>query len=147
MKTFFLFLSMLVINQSSNVLIFKTLDRYFIGNNVVFKGSKQTWILKKEADFDKIFHPAALNGQSVEAPDFEHEVVLAIAFQPSNNSYDLKVVKIEKNARTIKVYYSKDLKAKNLSFTQNHFVIVSIRKEDFTENVKFYLVKQLSKAK
>lgn len=138
---------MLAINHSDNRLIFKTLDRYFIGNNIILKGSKQTWILKKEEDFDKIFHPAALNGQSVEAPDFQHEVVLAIAFQPSNNSYDLKVVKIEKNSQAIKVYYSKELKAKNLSFTQNHFVVVSIRKEDFIENVKFHLVKQLSKAK
>jgi hypothetical protein len=147
MKLFFLFLSMLIMNSPDNSLVFNTLGSYFIGNNITIKGSKQTWILKNEKDFDKIFHPAALNGQSVEAPDFEHEIVLAIAFQPSNNSYDLKVVKIEKTSNTIKVYYSIDLKAKNLSFTQSHFVAVTIPKEDFTGSVKFYLLKQLSKAK
>lgn len=86
-------------NSSSYVLNGKKLERFFLVSQTT---SPRYLIIETESDFDKHFHPAALNGLMAIKPDFSKEWVIVVDDAETDIATDIAFLRCEINQRTLR---------------------------------------------
>ena len=86
-------------NSATHVLNGKKLERFFL----ISKTSEPRYlIIQTESEFDKHFHPAALNGLMAIKPDFSKEWVIVVDDAETDIATDIAFVRCEIRQRTFR---------------------------------------------
>ena len=124
---------------------FKTVDNYFLKNDVRLAAGFNCMVLINAAQFNKAFAPEKTATNAVSLPDFTTQRVIAIALPPSMRKTTLIIDKIEMSGSIAYVHF-REVLAENLTYKMTPLTIATFDRASFIKTVAFYKDKHLIKS-
>ncbi len=116
----------------------KTLSGYFLKNNYSLADDTNLLILKNKEAFDNALGIGKTMNNTIDSPDFENSLVMAVALKSTNIHTDLKVTKTEL-AGTILNVYATITKGEKQSFSSTPVVVFSVPENPEINQVQLFV--------
>ena|SRR6185295_10340963 len=124
---------------------FKTVDNFFLKNDVRLSAGINCMVFTNAAQFNKAFGAAKTATNTVSTPNFTTQRVAAIAIPPSYRKTQLIVDKVEMSGSFVYIHF-REVLGENLSSTSTPLTIISFDRASFIKVVAFYKDKKLVKS-
>ena len=143
LATYILLCLALAVNAQPTDVTLKTLTTYTLSNHVTLENGVNFMVISKEKMFNKTFG-VVKPADGVNYPDFEKEIALVLAMEPTTKETKLEFKHIIKAGDFIEVYYDEH-KSYPLTYTIQPLAIAVVPKYKGVNTVKFYEGKRLVK--
>jgi len=124
---------------------FKTVDNFFLKNDVRLAAGVNCMVFTNAAQFNKTFAAAKTATNTVATPNFTTQRVAAIAIPPSYRKTQLIVDKVEMSGSFVYVHF-REVLGENQTFTSTPLTIISFDRASFIKVIAFYIDKKLVKS-
>ncbi len=116
----------------------QTLNGYFLKNTYKLAEDTACILFADQSSFDKAFGMAKTMTNKVDKPDFDKNVVAAVALKATNTKTEIAISKAEKVDEMIHVYVEVT-KGEPLTYTMQPLVLFSFPKEAGVSSVNFMM--------